>query len=426
LSRPIVVVGEIDHKRNGLWPGKDGALQVATELAGRGGRPVSWVLPDGAKDVRAWALAHAPDPTCLDEWHALGEALQTDLLANAREVSSDSPSGDRRSSDKIVFPPAVPLSQLEAEEESARWLWDGYLARKEVTLFSALWKAGKTTMLAHLLKAMELGGTFCGRKIEPCSVLYVAEERQGRWAARRDALDIGDHCFVVVRPFLAKPRPDDWLRFIDHLSECMAKRATDLIILDTLSHLWPVVKENDAAEVQTALMPLHQLTAKAGLCLAHHVRKGDGQEATASRGSGEITAFVDTILELRRFDAGNRQDRRRVLTGYGRWDDTPAELVIELRPDGSGYDAHGDKYQVAGQELRKVLWDFLQPDGEGKTVDEIREEWPEDVRPGRQRLFEELNSGFKASFYERAGEGVRGKPYRWFRGPNNPFPEPVS
>src|SRR5262249_56893132 len=106
---------------------------------------------------------------------------------------------------KVALPPAVPLSALQAEEESARWLWHGYLAREEVTLFSALWKAGKTTLLAHLLKAMETGGAFCGRKVEACSVLYVTEERQGKWAARRDALQIGDHCHAVIRPFRTKP-----------------------------------------------------------------------------------------------------------------------------------------------------------------------------------------------------------------------------
>ena len=54
-KRGIVVMGEYDGKPNGSWPGKDGAIKVATKLANKLGRRVRWALPpDGAKDVRVW------------------------------------------------------------------------------------------------------------------------------------------------------------------------------------------------------------------------------------------------------------------------------------------------------------------------------------------------------------------------------------
>jgi hypothetical protein len=109
----------------------------------------------------------------------------------------------------------------------------------------------------------------------------------------------------------------------------------DLVVLDTISSFWPVQKENDAGEVQSALMPLWQITdAGVATLLVHHLHKSDGGEATASRGSGAPPAFVDVIVELRRHDPNDLKDRRRVLTAVGRFDDTPPELVVELTDQG--------------------------------------------------------------------------------------------
>lgn len=54
-ERSILVLGENDQKENGLWPGRDGAMYVAQELARTLERVIYWALPpDGAKDGRDW------------------------------------------------------------------------------------------------------------------------------------------------------------------------------------------------------------------------------------------------------------------------------------------------------------------------------------------------------------------------------------
>lgn len=51
----IVVIGEMDAKPDGSWPGKYGAVDVAMQLASHLARPVRWALPpNGHKDLRAW------------------------------------------------------------------------------------------------------------------------------------------------------------------------------------------------------------------------------------------------------------------------------------------------------------------------------------------------------------------------------------
>jgi hypothetical protein len=53
----VIVVGEQDRKKNGNWPGLEGASAVAATLANMLGRPVLWAMPpDGIKDVRQWVI----------------------------------------------------------------------------------------------------------------------------------------------------------------------------------------------------------------------------------------------------------------------------------------------------------------------------------------------------------------------------------
>ncbi len=324
--------------------------------------------------------------------------------------------GEPKERDPPTFTEPIPASALQLPEAHA-WIWHGYLAPGSMTLMSALWKAGKTTLLAHLLRALGKGGTFCGHDVEACNVLIVTEESQGRWARRRDAIGIADNVHFLVRPFQNKSDWLGWTTFIEHIQLCRAARKTDLIVFDPLVDLWPVKDENDASQMQAALMPLRQLTGANGetaLFLIHHTRKGDGQEATASRGSGVLTAFVDTIIELRRFDASERSDRRRVLTAYGRDDETPEEVVIELAVGASGYVEHGDRNQVVTRDLESTLCRMLPSAPPGWSIDEIKERWEEGPFPRRQRVLDALREGTENGFWRRVGTGVKSSPYTYW------------
>lgn len=54
-GRELLVVGERDAKPDGTWPGRDGAIAVASKLQHLWGRTVKYALPpEGAKDIRDW------------------------------------------------------------------------------------------------------------------------------------------------------------------------------------------------------------------------------------------------------------------------------------------------------------------------------------------------------------------------------------
>lgn len=311
----------------------------------------------------------------------------------------------------------VPASQLVAAEPHAAWFWRGYMAKGGITLFSALWKSGKTTLLAHLLKGLGDGGSFCGQQVQPARVVYVTEESQSLWAARRDKVRFGDWCEFIIKPFMQKPTFSQWYAFIDALRESLEKNPADLLIFDPISNLWPVKDENSASEVTTALMPLRTLDPNEcrHLTLVHHLRKGDGLEATGSRGSGALTGFVDTILELRRFHASDNKDRRRVLTAHGRYEETPAELVVQLSNDGSAYTTHGDRAECAERDIIKTIIETLPVTPPGITIDQLEERWPGETSPKSQRLKDALREGTNNGLWIREGSGLRGSPFMYYR-----------
>lgn len=305
----------------------------------------------------------------------------------------------------------IVASALQAADPLTLWLWRALIARGSATLLSALWKSGKTTLVSHLLRLMGEGGEYLGQPVSRGRALVISEEHEKRWAERRDQLGLGDHVSFVLRPFGHKPGFSEWNKFVESVATYMEKDPFDLIVLDTLSNLWPVRDENDAAHVQEALMPLHQLAKTSGLLLVHHLGKSDGRQATGSRGSGALTAWVDAILELRRFAPEDCQDRRRVISGYARWDGVPNGLVIELAV--GGYLAHGDRHDV----LRRTLLEILPEKSPGMTYDKIREAWDPKPAPRKDMIMNALRTGLDRGDFAKDGSGKRGSPFAyWLRG----------
>lgn len=321
----------------------------------------------------------------------------------------------------LPFDDPILCSALRKMSGEDRWLWHGCIARGGITQLSALWKAGKSTLIAHLLRSLEAEGDFCGRQVRPARVLYVTEEPQDIWADRRDELALHDHIRFQVRPFPAKPFQDRWGEFFCHLKAIYAADPYDLLVFDTISELWPVRDENDAARVQQALQPLKTLPREVAVLIVHHLRKGDGTEFTAARGSGAFSAFVDILLELRRYNPGDKTCKRRVITGEGRYNEVPKEFVVELR-DGQ-YVAIGDKCEAATRDLRQVLLSVLPAEAPGMTYDEVAEAWPGETSPKRQTLLAALHAGAERGDWRQEGKGRRGSPWRWWiYDGSKPFP----
>ncbi|HEY1379823.1 MAG TPA: AAA family ATPase [Gemmataceae bacterium] len=344
------------------------------------------------------------------------EAPAAEPLPNRGDADETVRQGDRGTVQEAhppKFPAPIPSSQLRARDDDTLWRHDGYLATDGITMLSALWKAGKSTYLGYRARAFEADGTFCGRPVKASKVLHVSEESESVLAMRRDKIGIGDHVHNIIRPFVVKPRFGEWIEFINYLRGVLVDFPADVVVFDTISNLWPVRNENDAAEVQAALMPLRAISEGRSLEMVHHAGKADAGQATASRGSGALAAFVDIIVELRRFNADDKDDRRRVLTGYGRYDATPAELVIELTV--GGYVAQGDKAEAVAKDVAEVLRGILPTIPPGMTHKEIEENWPAEAGARKQVLLATLRFGAEKGWWGREGTGKKGDPYRYWQ-----------
>lgn len=306
----------------------------------------------------------------------------------------------------------IPLPDL-GPSEPPDWVWPGYIARGRITMLTGLWKAGKSTLLAHLLRDLTRGGGLVDKAL-PAPVVIASEEPAGEWANRRDELDLGANILLVHRESFARPDHAQWREFVAFLRAETMARGVGLVVFDTIASLWPVLNENDAGEVLDALTPLRDLSeAGAAVLLIAHPRKGDGAEGTATRGSGALPGFVDVIVELRRHNADDPRDTRRVLRAYGRLADTPAEVVVALGDD--GYELLGERAEVRQGDARAAIAGLLPESGEGMTAEEVRDSLPDGLTLGKHKVRSLLNEGARDGHWERLGAGLRGSAYRYRR-----------
>lgn len=123
----------------------------------------------------------------------------------------------------------------------------GYLARGTITLFTGLWKAGKSTFVAHLIRDLGRGGGLVDLPItEP--ILVLSEEPVGFWSKRRDTLGITGNVHFVRRNSFARPSLAVWVRMLDDIAAEVRGHGIALVVIDTISSFWPVRDENDAGQ----------------------------------------------------------------------------------------------------------------------------------------------------------------------------------
>lgn len=331
---------------------------------------------------------------------------------------------DKSESERRIFKWS---SELQGQAEDKAWLWKGYIAPGEITLLSASWKIGKTTLLSHLLKSFDGSKTdFLGQDVRPCRALYISEESEHHWARRRDALLLGNHVGFVCQHFKTRPNFPEWHRFIgDEVCALITKYHFDLVVVDTLASIWPVHEENDAGQVTDAIRPVKQIAKTgAGVLLIHHTRKSGGDNFVGSRGSGALPSAVDNILEFDRHSS-NQKDGKRIIRAVGRnGDDVPASLLCELR-DGQ-YIGLGDpdcpevrtgKTGGTEPDWKTTLWTACESYGENWFgYAEVRSTFKaanKGVGVRAADMVSAVSGWFEDGELERDGEGKSASPYRF-------------
>jgi hypothetical protein len=80
--------------------------------------------------------------------------------------------------------------RLDQEAPAVPWLWDGYVAPKQVTILTSQWKSGKTTLLSILLSRFKEGGVLADLAVAKARPIVVSEEAEELWRPRHRRLDL--------------------------------------------------------------------------------------------------------------------------------------------------------------------------------------------------------------------------------------------
>ena len=199
------------------------------------------------------------------------------------------------------------------------------------------------------------------------------------------------------------------------LQNLKEERGLDLIIFDPLANFLPA-RENDPTGLLQALHPLRRL-AEAGISflLAHHTRKAHSAPGLAARGSSVLTAFADIIVELRRLNADDPADRRRVLTGFSRYAQTPPAVRLELNAEATEYLRLPDADPDAFSDNWPVLRVMLEGAWYKMTRSHILEEWSSDYpKPHPGTLARWLDRAVERSLVKRQGAGRKSDPFLYW------------
>lgn len=311
----------------------------------------------------------------------------------------------------LSFNPKL-IKDLTLENSKTEWIWQGFLSKGHLTLFSAFWKAGKSTLVSHLLKAIQEGKEFAGQTTNPSKALILSEESETMWARRRDDLNLDLNSWIVSRPIKKRLNYEEWIKLLKVSSDFCIENEVDLLVIDTLSGFWPVTDENNASFVSSALLPINDLLdKKIAVLLIHHFRKSGGSEGVATRGSGALGSYADILIEFSRLNGENPNDTQRQLRTFSRFDETPTEVVIEM-VDGE-YITRGTKTEVSREaRIKKVLVILNDCEELGLTIKEIADNWdPEEFgsRPTKRTVRNYIDSLLLDGRVKQVGEKIVGK-----------------
>jgi len=266
--------------------------------------------------------------------------------------------------------------------EEQFWLWRGYLAAGQLTLLTSLWKSGKTTLLSVLLARLQDGGELLGLPVRPARALILSEENLGLWQMRHARLPLGDQVRIISQPFSGKASGADWRALLEQSANLLGSDGGRLLVIDTVATLMPAGVESNADCMVRALAPLRRLAEQGiAIWLMHHPHKGTARPGKWSRGTGSLPASVDIALEMHPLCEDDWADRRRLLLGWSRHEETPRRRLIEWTPDGRDYLVLDETIDVVFDRgwstIRRVLSELEPP----QTAAAILRHWPVDCEP---------------------------------------------
>jgi hypothetical protein len=340
-DRPVLVVGEFDPHPDGKWPGREGAVQTATDLAAKLGRPVQWVLtPGGHKDARAWAIAQGADRACANAWADLGERFLQELRAN--KPNTISPPSAKEPEELGTLLSAVRPQRVE-------WLWPGRIPLGKLTILDGDPGLGKSVLTLDLAARvsrgldMPLNEREPGVEDRPPAGVVLLSAEDGLEDTIRPRLDAAG---ADVERILALDKiqertgtrlptlPAD----VPYLGDAIRRVEAHLVVIDPLSaFLGGETNTHKDQDVRKALHPLAVLAQQTGaaIVVVRHLNKLAGGNPLY-RGGGSIGIIGAARSGLLVAKDPDNPDHRVLASTKCNLARLPASLTYDLSTAGNG------------------------------------------------------------------------------------------
>lgn len=275
---------------------------------------------------------------------------------------------------------------LQQGKPDADWLVPGVVAKGQTTLIEGREKtAGKSTLLAYLLAAMERGAetVFGAAFHRPVKTVWLTEEPEGPLYEKVERFGLGGGVLIVRNYALGDRDFDAKLRLMEEVATAFK---ADHLVVDPLTRI-ARVEDEAGTELGRRAEEVSDLAQRTGLAvtIVHHDNKARGQKVEdRGRGSTSLQAHVDQIIHVERPGGRDVSPRVRRLVSWGRVDEAAWTRDIEMAEDKRSYttqDADGllltgpmtakefaDVVKASEKTARRRL-DALVANGEA-TVDE--------------------------------------------------------
>jgi hypothetical protein len=302
----------------------------------------------------------------------------------------------------------------KATPREVPWVVRPWVAKGAITeIDGPIKRAGKTTLVSHMVGGILDGKPFMGEPTAKCNVVWLTEQSATTFCKVLERAGLTDSEDLLILPW-ADTIGLEWLEVAKAAAGKAVEFGADVLVVDTLAQFAGLRgdSENSVGAAQEAMQPLQEAAARdLAVIITRHERKGGGEVGESARGSSAFGGAVDIIMSVRR-PQGEARPTVRVIESLSRFDETPDKLIVELTDD--GYRSLGDDSAFAEREAMSAIVELLP----------VR---VEKAMPTRDVLAKLLVQGIKrtvatkaltklatAGTVRRIGEGKRGSPYCLF------------
>lgn len=235
-------------------------------------------------------------------------------------------------------PPYVPTlaDELDIPDDPVQWRIEGLWPMLGNIVLAARMKAGKTTMLLNLLRALADGEPFLGRYAvqRPSGRIAILNYELSReqfrvWLRQAGIRNLEQISVLNLRGFpmpLQSPKARHWL------TQWLRESQAEIAIPDPWGQMFQGRNENDNSEVREHLRHWEQVKLMSGVScslIATHIGNQvfePGQER--ARGASALSDWADALWTMTRDEQGDT----RYFRAYGRDVDVP-EAALDYSPE---------------------------------------------------------------------------------------------